>query len=93
MVHHSSSSGTSHTMEFRLTTPGGGYFYTAQGALIDRTLTDWSGWQYTYSGTYRLTSRPGGGGAMPQSGTYTVTVAASWEQNRIVSSSFTLTEN
>jgi YD repeat-containing protein len=91
-LHHSSSSGTSHAMDFKITTPDGGYFYSAQGQLVDRTMTDWNGWQYTYGGTYRLTSRPGGGPAMPQSGTYTVTLSASWEQNRVVSSSFALVE-
>jgi RNA polymerase sigma-70 factor, ECF subfamily len=91
-VRHTSSSGTSHAMDIRITTPEGGYFYSGQGTLVDRSLTEWDGWQYTYSGTYHLTSRPGGASAMPRSGTYTVTVAASWEENRIVSSSFTLNE-
>ena len=92
-VHHTSAAGTSDAMDFHITTPEGGYFYSAQGTLVDRTLTDWSGWQYTYSGTYRLTSRPGSSDSMPQSGTYSVTVSASWEQNRVVSSFFTLNES
>jgi hypothetical protein len=53
---------------------------------------DWSGWQYTYRGTYRVTSRPGGVEPLSSSGTYTATVSASWQENRVVSTSFTIVD-
>jgi hypothetical protein len=91
-VDHQSPSGTAHYMDFRLYTPEGGYFYSASGTLADRTLMDWAGWQYTYKGSYRLGSRPGGTTEqMTSTGTYTLVVQASWAENRVVSSHFTIT--
>jgi hypothetical protein len=91
-VDHQSSSGTSHYMDFRLYSNEGGYFYSASGTLVDRTLTEWEGWQYTYRGTYRLGSRPGGTEQMTASGTYTLVVTASWEENRVVSADFSVVD-
>jgi hypothetical protein len=91
-VDHQSPSGTGHYMDFRLFTDQGGYYYTASGTLVDRALTDWSGWRYTYRGTYRLTSRPGSSEAMTSSGTYTLVLSASWEQNRVVAADFTIAD-
>lgn len=92
-LHHASSSGTADSLDMRVTTPDGGYFYAGTGTLVDRKLLPWSGWQYTYSGTYHLASRPGGPSAMPSSGSYTAVVSASWEENRIVSTTFSLTSD
>jgi hypothetical protein len=90
-VDHQSPSGTGHYMDFRLYTEEGGYFYSATGTLVDRTLLEWKGWQYTYKGTYRLGSRPGGTSEeMPTSGSYTLVVTASWEENRVVSADFSV---
>ncbi|HEY7875653.1 MAG TPA: RNA polymerase sigma factor [Actinomycetota bacterium] len=89
-VDHQSSSGTDHSMDFRLYTNEGGYFYSASGTLVDRALMAWNGWQYTYRGTYRVTSRPGGAEPLTSSGSYTVVVSASWEENRVVSTHFTV---
>jgi hypothetical protein len=86
---HQSPSGTNHTMDFRIYTNEGGYFYSASGTLTDRALMDWNGWRYTYRGTYRLGSRPGSTGeVMTASGSYTLVVTASWAENRIVSTEF-----
>jgi RNA polymerase sigma-70 factor (ECF subfamily) len=83
-VRHSSNSSDTHGMEFRLSTADGGHFYSASGTITEKSMTEWNGWSYSYEGSYRLTSRPGGANGMPTSGTYTITVMASWEQNRIV---------
>lgn len=92
-VDHQSPSGTSHSMDVRLHTNEGGYFLAGTGTLVDRVLMDWSGWRYTYRGTYRLTSRPGGTERMTSSGTYTAVVTASWQENRVVSTDFTLIDS
>lgn len=89
-LRHLTTSGPTHSMDFRLKTAEGTFFYSATGSLINRELTAWNGWTYTYSGTYQLSSQPGGAPAMPTSGRYTVTVSASWEENRIVSTRVTL---
>jgi RNA polymerase sigma-70 factor, ECF subfamily len=91
-VDHQSPSGTNHSAEFRLYTNEGGYFYAGTGTLVDRVLMDWSGWRYTYRGTYKLSSRPGGTEVMTQSGTYTAVVTASWQENRVVSTDFTVVD-
>jgi RNA polymerase sigma-70 factor (ECF subfamily) len=92
-VDHSTSSGSSHAMEFRLMTADGTHFYSASGTLTDRTLTAWNGWTYTYKGTYRVSSHPGGAAPMPTTGTYMLTVSASWEQNRIVATTISLDDD
>jgi RNA polymerase sigma-70 factor (ECF subfamily) len=89
-IRHLTTSGSSHSMDFRLKAAEGTFFYSATGSLVKRELTAWNGWTYTYSGTYQLSSRPGGAPAMPTSGRYTITVSASWEENRIVSTHVTL---
>lgn len=89
-IDHYSASGTAHNMDFRLYTSEGGYFYTASGTLVDRVATAWSGWQYTYRGTYRLTSRPGSTEKMPSAGSYTLVVSASWGEDRVVSTDFVI---
>ena len=89
-IRHNSTSGTAHSMEVRVRASEGAYFYSATGNLVSREQTEWEGWTYTYRGTYRLSSSPGGGPAMPASGSYTVTVSASWEENRIVATDVTL---
>lgn len=89
-IRHNTTSGTGHSMEVRIKASEGGYFYSATGSLVSRVQTAWEGWTYTYRGTYQLSSKPGGAPSMPTSGGYTVTVSASWEENRIVATDVTL---
>ena len=61
-------------------------------ARVEKVGTEWGGWLYRYAGTYRLYSRPGGSEVVPVSGSYTAEITVSWKQNRVLSSSVSLTE-
>jgi hypothetical protein len=89
-IRHFTTTGTDHSMEVRVNTSEGGYFYSASGNFVSREQTAWNGWTYIYRGSYKTSSYPGHPETMPSSGTYTVTVSASWEENRIVATNVTL---
>ncbi len=86
---HSLNSG-SHEMRFFLWTSEGSYGYEAAGSLTSRGSTDWGGWTYTFTGTFKKTSGPSSKEGVPQSGSYTTTITFSPAQNRIVSANISL---
>lgn len=90
---HRSVSGGDHEASFTLKTPEGGYRYSAQGRRVTAERTEWGGWRYTYSGTYKLQGRPAMHEPVPVSGSYTVTLDYSYTQQRLWRSSFSLTEH
>ena len=93
-LEQSSPNGTDHAMTFTLTTPGGPYRYTAQGAVVSSEPTDWGGWTYVFEGTYSFYSGPTGpDGTVPGYGSYRATVSLSWRTARVVDTSVTLIEN
>lgn len=89
-LHHWTGSGSGHAMEFRLHTQEGSYVYSAAGSLVSAGRTEWGGWVYRYSGSYRLGSRPTRTEQMPESGSYSAEIVISWRQTRIVGESVTL---
>jgi len=91
-LRHIVNPGRGHAMDFVLQRPEGMFRYAATGARVEKLQTDWGGWLYRYAGTYRLYSRPGGHEVMPISGRYTAELTVSWKQNRVLSSTASLTE-
>jgi RNA polymerase sigma-70 factor, ECF subfamily len=91
-LRHIIKAGRGHSMDFVLQRSEGMFRYAGTGARVEKLKTDWGGWLYRYAGTYRLYSRPGGSEAVPLSGTYTTELTVSWRQNRVLSSSVSLTE-
>jgi hypothetical protein len=76
--------GSDHAMNITLRTSEGTYIYAANGALTDKTKTDWGGWVYRYSGSYHLSSWPTSTEPVPETGHYFGEVIVSWRQARIV---------
>ncbi|MEA2434211.1 MAG: hypothetical protein QOG54_1668 [Actinomycetota bacterium] len=84
--------GSSHYMDFGLSTEEGTYMYRGTGSLVEKTRTEWGGWSYKYSGTYERASQPSSHEKMPSSGSYAVTLLFSWRETRITYANFSLTE-
>jgi RNA polymerase sigma-70 factor, ECF subfamily len=91
-LQHLSSTGYDHSMDFTLQTSQGTYTYAANGFIVERSPTEWGGWVYKYEGRYELSGRPTMVEAMPEEGSYSLELIASWRQPRIVKAGFFLTE-
>jgi RNA polymerase sigma-70 factor (ECF subfamily) len=85
--------GSSHSMEFYVSTIDGTSPYQGSGAMVARTELAWGGWEYTYSGTYERRGGPMEHGDLPQRGRYTATLTFSYKEHRLVAASFSLQED
>jgi RNA polymerase sigma-70 factor (ECF subfamily) len=84
------ATGAEHSAEISLRKKGGLYRYLASGGLTDRYINEWGGWVYVYEGSYSISSYPDRDVTMPTSGTYVVKVVASWRQQRVVETVFSM---
>lgn len=92
-LEHRTTANSRYEADFVLSTEEGAYRYAVSGALVDRVRTAWGGWVYSYEGTYAIYSRPTMSEPVPEHGSFSIELTASWRQQRFVEVKVLLTED
>lgn len=77
---------------FEVRTADGTSPYDASGSQASLSTEPWGGWTYSYTGTFQRRGGPPEHADAPRSGSFSVAMTFSWQEQRLVAATFGLTE-